>query len=267
MAAFRRGKEKLKKVYAFLQKLVSIIVIFEKIEEVEELEKRKVKINDELAASYERIYFDSLDTREKLGFRAQVPMAILISLGGAQSFMVLAVEPVDESWFFCFFVFSLMLSFLFIVRSFQYFLKVMSGQSYRYIPTLIQIEKYRGDVINSYKDEEGAEEWLTDWVNMAVKEEVLLQMAHCASHNVLRNDLRSRYSSKGHFFLACSVCFTFFSFLFFYFRNLKENPVHKVQLVNKSEFKQKIKYNLVEEALYKKKDYFYKNSDFRNLHD
>lgn len=218
-------------ITGFAAKAVLFLKGAPKIKEIPEYVAPDIEVDASAAALYERMYFDTLETRENLVARLQVPLAVALSLVGAQSYMILATDFSKTGWVFSLYAIFLAIAFFTILRTSQHFFGVLSGHSYRFIPTPSDFEDFRQRAVEKFSDESPGSEWIEHWVNLTLRREILKHMITCATFNALRNDLRSGRSWRGHVLLMYSGVFTAMAFAAFHLGSLREIPVHRVQVV------------------------------------
>jgi hypothetical protein len=180
---------------------------------------------------YERVYFGELEMREKIVARMQVPLAIILSLFGALSYMCLAIDFSKRGWVWYMFIVLMAVGVWFAARAARLLFQVLSGHAYRFMPSLLEYEDFRRASIAKFRDVEGAEQWLDSWVMTTMNREITRQFVTCSSYNAGINVDRSTRSWKAHTLLLRSGIITALAFVLFYLGELKEVPIYKVELV------------------------------------
>lgn len=165
-------------------------------------------VDDTAFDLYSKMYFTSLDLRERMAARAQIPLAAILALLGAQSYLFLNELFEKRGLELVLYAGGLAVSFAFVCRSAILFFKVLSGQTYKVIPNLAQFETYRTTCLAEYASDTDTKEWHEQWAMTTVRGEIATHLADCASHNSEINDLRSEYSWKAHRSLMISVAST-----------------------------------------------------------
>lgn len=181
---------------------------------------------------YERAYWFELDTREKIVARLQVPIGILLALFGAQAYMLLGADLTKSTWIYSCFLLILLIAFCFCARSAQLMFQVMSGHIYRFIPTLQEFERYRLSCYAKFRCVEGADQWMEHWVETSFRTELCEKIVGSTSYNAVINEDRSTRAWRAHTLLLWSGILTVLAFCIFFLGNLREVPIHKIELVS-----------------------------------
>lgn len=228
---FRPFRERRGALLITCRRLLDFLLCRATIDDFPEPTLTDVDVDEATAAFYERVYFDSLETREKLIARMQVPLALILSIAGALSYMALGTSLTQMNLIFWVYVILIFAAFVTLIRAGQYFHAVLSGYKYLFIPTLWEFEEYRSEAIQKFSDEPEADEHLEDWVTLTLRREILKHFIACSSHNALRNEFRSNSSWAGHRLLMYSGILTVMAFAIFRLADLRESPIHQVELV------------------------------------
>ncbi len=170
--------------------------------------------------------------REKIVARMQVPLAVLVPLLGVHAFLVGSVDKSRFDWSSFFFWLSLLISLFWTLRSGHLFFQVLSGHTYRFIPFLHELEKYRKNCIKEFKKNPDADKWLTEWVSITCKSHLMQHYIVCASHNSQLNADRSNRSWKAHTLLLRGALGTGLTALIFLVFDLKETTIHHRSRLN-----------------------------------
>lgn len=172
-----------------------------------------LKVDETAYEHYSKMYFFSLDVRERLASRAQAPLTAILALLGAQSYFFL--NELFKKQGSTLFVLLLLLTaaFIFACVSSVLLFKVLSGTTYEVMPTAEALEKYRVQCIDSYSEQTDTSEWHEQWAEMTVRGEIARNLSQCADHNGKMNDKRSEYSWHAHRFLLISVALTLLVFI------------------------------------------------------
>ncbi|MGB6103078.1 MAG: hypothetical protein WBF88_04425 [Pusillimonas sp.] len=172
-------------------------------------------VDDTAFELYSKMYFTSLDLRERMAARAQIPLAAILALLGAQSYLFLNELFEKRGYELAFYAVFLTLAFAFVCRAAVLFFKVLSGQIYKVIPAPLALEKYRGKCLAQYAAnlDGDSEQWHDQWAATTVRGEMATHLADCATHNGEINDLRSEFSWRAHRSLMISVALTAIVFI------------------------------------------------------
>lgn len=188
--------------------------------------------DNETISFYERIYFLEIEMREKIVARMQVPLAVLVPLLGVHAFFVGSADKSRLDWSGFFFWLSLLISLFWTLRSGHLFFQVLSGHTYRFIPFLHELERYRKNCIEEFKRNPEADKWLNEWVSMTCKSHLTQHYILCASHNSQLNADRSNRSWKAHTLLLRGALGTGLAALLFLVFDLRETTIHQVKLID-----------------------------------
>ncbi|RXT81760.1 hypothetical protein B1F69_28890, partial [Pseudomonas syringae] len=142
----------------------------------------------ELSALYEKLYFNETDRREKIGARLSIPMALLLAVSSLLGYMVNMAPAADSGfsavWFWIFFNISA----LFWLLAAWYFRGAWAnGLADKLMPTAVQIEDYKTEILKSYAHLEDAEELTAIALGKFIKNYYM----EASSTNAILNDRRS----------------------------------------------------------------------------
>lgn len=186
------------------------------VDKNKELNSTKIdwmRVDDVAFELYSKLYFSSLDIREKMAARAQLPLAVTLALIGAQSYLVENELFDKRGWELAAYALLLLVSFGFLCSSSHLFSKVMSGQTYKVLPDPLEIEQYRLTCLSSYSEHLEQAEWHDQWAATAIRGEIARNLVECATENGRMNDRRSEYSWLGHRRLSIAVVLTAVAFV------------------------------------------------------
>lgn len=197
------------------------------------------EIDAETLLLYERVYFHELDSRDRVIERMQIPIAMMLALYGAQAYLLSNSNYLPASAYLFGFAFCLGASILAGIVGGVSVFKVLTGHTYRLLPTLIDLESYRRNCANTFAASEGAQQYLDVWVKTSVVRDTARQLIVCASHNALQNTKRSGMSWAAHVSLMISGVTAAAAFLLFHIGDLKQEPVHAVEIVEMRQNREK----------------------------
>lgn len=172
---------------------------------------------------YEKLYFHEIEVREKLGGRLQAPMAIIVSLIGALTYLLQNFDKEHNSAYATWFFFLLALSSVVLIIAVYFFVRSWYGNTYAFIPSADATEQYRQllqKTYEQYKDGDSlAETYLNDYL--------CTKYIACATQNTQCNDLRSLSLHKTNGTLIVSTILVAASFLVFSIGDLDRTKASK----------------------------------------
>jgi hypothetical protein len=164
------------------------------------------------------MYFYELDAREKITSRLQLPLAILLA---AISFFGVVIKGLnaitlvnDNTTFIVFLAFS----FIVIVVAAGFFVRALWGHTYEFIPTPVETEKYKEQLIATYKEFDDCD----NLVEKYLKEYLYRYYSECATKNTHVNDIRSEALHKCISCLVLAAIPLLTTYVLFNFYNLNE---------------------------------------------
>lgn len=172
-----------------------------------------LKVDTTAYEHYSKMYFFSLDLRERLASRAQAPLTAILALLGAQSYFFLNELFKKQGLTLVVLLLLVIAAFIFACVTSVLLFKVLSGTKYEVMPTAEAIEKYRAECLNSYASQAESSEWHEHWAGTTIRAEIARNLSLCADHNGRMNDRRSEYSWHAHRFLLISVALTLLVFI------------------------------------------------------
>jgi hypothetical protein len=181
-----------------------------------------------LADFYEKLYFHEVDARDKLYARLQTPLAMLLALGGAFSFLL---QNVDRSLTgavpFAFWVIWAA-GLLFVGLSGHNLIRAAWGHEYAFLPLTAKWDAYRVDCEKTYEEFEDSKVL----VKSALEAAICAEHIKCATINAGINDSRSYKLHLTIRHLISAACLVLVAFGIFLFGNLDKNlqPSQKTRI-------------------------------------
>jgi len=172
-----------------------------------------------LADFYEKLYFHEVDARDKLYARLQTPLAMLLALGGAFSFLL---QNADRSLTgavpYAFWA-TWCVTLLFIGLSGHNLIRAAWGHEYAFLPLTVKWDSYRADCEKTYEEFEDSKGLVKSALEAAICEEHI----KCAAINAGINDGRSYRLHLTIRHLITAACMVLVAFGIFLFGNLDKN--------------------------------------------
>lgn len=192
------------------------------------VESRICMEHKDIFALYEKLYFHEIDIREKLNSRLQAPLALIVSFIGTLAFFLQNYNHQDSSYASYLFIVFIFLSAITLTRAIYTFIKSWHNNTYFFLPSSEDTERYRKQLIETYKEYQDSEKLaMGHFSNYLMKYYI-----DCSSKNTACNDRRSIFLHKTSKALILTALFMFAAFLPFYFGGLNKNEVKKVMEVS-----------------------------------
>lgn len=194
--------------------------------------ERPIADEPELKALVESLYFHEIQTREDLGQRLQIPLAVLIALAGIVGQMLQNMERGQTgNWVYAFW-FAVTGCAGLLAAAFFFFVRTGWGHVYKYLPVAGDLENYRSECNKLYENYPYSKEL----VETAVRKAVYDRLVECVTVNSAINDHKSYNILILNRVLAFAAVFSFASFLFFYFGEL-DKKYQEIKIVGPLEVK------------------------------
>lgn len=172
------------------------------------------------------MYFHEIQTRENLGQRLQIPLAVLIAVAGLMGQLLQNMERGQTgSWVVAFWV-AVSGCAVMLGAGFFFFVRSGWGHTYQYLPSAGEMEKYRKECTEHYADYQFCDEY----VEAAMRTAIDKWLVDCATANAAINDHKSYNILWLNRVLATAAVFSFLTFVFFYFGEL-DKKYHEVKIV------------------------------------
>jgi hypothetical protein len=113
----------------------------------------------ELFQLYEKLYFHEIDAREKLNSRLQTPLTLIVSLIGALAFLVQNYAHRSSSLLAIFFIIFASMAASSLATAMYFFMRSWIGTEYFFLPSALESETYRQQLIQHYAPYETDGEW------------------------------------------------------------------------------------------------------------
>lgn len=188
--------------------------------------------NKTLGELFEKLYFHEIQSRENLSQRLQIPLAVLVALAGILGQMLQNMERSQPgSWFAAFWTAVAIASALLAISVF-WFGRAQWGHRYKYLPTPEELEDYRNQCVDLYKEYPNKKRLVDDAIDAAIYE----RYVECTPRNSNVNAQKSEDIAWLNRVLAGGAVFKFLSFLCFHFGEL-DKKYHEVKVVEPIEMK------------------------------
>lgn len=189
-----------------------------------------------LAEFFEKHYFHEVDARDKLYSRLQIPLAMLLALGGALSFMIQNVDRGATGAYAFVFWGACVVAVIFIGLSLKSLVAAAWGHEYAFLPVSEEWEKYRKECEELYAEYENSDELVDSALRTAIHNKHIT----CATVNAQINEKRSFSLYLTIRYLIIAACAGFFAFAVFFVANLDKSSRPKptdVRILNLVEMK------------------------------
>jgi hypothetical protein len=166
------------------------------------------------AEYYEKLYFQELDSRNKIENRLRLPFTIFAIVFAMVGFLfneALVVKNVTLSGFFWLFYIS---STIALILSIFFFVKAWYGYTYLLMPEASIQEGYYSEILESYRTD--YPKMAESWASEAFQEYLLATYSKYASHNTQNNDKKSDNLHKSITSLLISFTLASVSYLPYY---------------------------------------------------
>lgn len=172
---------------------------------------------------YEKLYFHEVDSREKLNARLQMPLALLISLIGVVAFLLQNYEHRGFSPSAILFSLFLTGAVVALIAAIYYFILSWYGNTYAFVPSAAEIEKYRQTLLDTYRPYDEGNKLAANYFHQYM----LKSYIDSSSVNTACNDNRSINLHKTNTALIFSAVIAFVAFLMFFFGGLQKGQISK----------------------------------------
>jgi len=187
--------------------------------------------SEDLFKLYEKQYYHEIEVRDKLNARLQIPLAVLVATIGFLGFMLQNKSPDVSGFGVALFWVAYGVSLVGVVFSVVFFRKSWFGHTDKLLPTAIETENYRQQLIDLYEPYESKDELVEE----GLKKYLFNYYVEFSSQNTINNDSRSYNLYKMTVSLTTSAIFAFIAFVPYHFNGLdKDNhskPI-KVEIVS-----------------------------------
>ncbi|EHZ7124103.1 hypothetical protein WFH67_21585 [Vibrio vulnificus] len=190
---------------------------------------------------YEKTYFHEMEVREKLVGRVQINFALVATGFAVLSYMVRMLDFSSNHVVLGLFILSVLFSIGLAGFCVYHLVKAFWGNEYKGIPTGLDIDNYRDQMV-VYKSQievfnkENPDESVPDVdVDTRVYDYVYSKFRDCSSHNTKVNDLRSAHIHDSfRWLLRTAIPFIFASFFFIAGDLDVSSPRKETPILNKS---------------------------------
>ncbi|WP_218141811.1 hypothetical protein [Nitrosospira multiformis] len=156
--------------------------------------------------------------REKLSARLQMPMTLIVTLCGAQAFLLQNYKYHTFSGLMYSFWVLIVVSFALLMVTICYFVRSWWNHTYSFLPSAQVNEDYRQSLIEFYKTCENGEQLAAEHFTDYLRTHYIC----CSAANTVCNDIRSVYLHKTNGMLIITAICTVGTFLVFSFGSLGE---------------------------------------------
>lgn len=177
---------------------------------------------EDLFNLYEKLYFHELETREKILNRLQIPLAIIVSFVSFYGYVAKGIDLSSGLWDVILYIF-LLASLILFALSLYNFIRAFFNHTYELIPTAVETEGYRNQLIEHYNGYPTSGQLVDD----AFDNYLYKYYAECATANTKINDKRSSFIHNCNKWLAFNLPFLFLVFLIFSFSGVDKNSKKK----------------------------------------
>ena len=161
---------------------------------------------------YERLYFNELDRREKIGARLTLPFTAMVATIGLLSFMLNSDRGLPPGFIKLIFWGIFALATLFLILGAWFFRKAWYGSTDRYIPTAFELEHYYESSRESYSNFPEGKEWASRRFNELLFERYIKS----STANAENNDYRTKNVFASSLFLTVAILLSLFAAVPFY---------------------------------------------------
>jgi|GEM_PF-1103021 len=183
----------------------------------------------ELFNLYEKLYFHELESREKILNRLQIPLAIIVSFVSFYGYIAKGIDFSTEPWNILIYVLIFVSISLFAITIYN-FIRAFFNHTYELIPTAIETEGYRLELIDLYKGYPTSAQLVED----AFDAYLYRYYSECSTVNTKINDERASFVYNCNKYLVSNLPFLFLIFLVFSFCGIDKNSrekEYKVEIV------------------------------------
>ncbi|MDG4867504.1 hypothetical protein P8631_05775 [Guyparkeria sp. 1SP6A2] len=136
---------------------------------------------------YEKLYFHEIDARDRIQSRLQIPLALLLGIASAWTYLAKQLPGAEKDTLFWIFIGLLLVTATLFASSLCFFAKAYFGNEYHFIPSANDTESYRKTLLKTYEDYEDGEQIARDHF----KDFLYDYYANCSSKNAETNDNRT----------------------------------------------------------------------------
>ncbi|MEO5347699.1 MAG: hypothetical protein H7834_15170 [Magnetococcus sp. YQC-9] len=187
----------------------------------------------EIFQLYERLYFHEIDVREKLNYRLQLPLALIITLLGVLGSFIQHFHHHQFSYFEIGFWLFFFISTAMLGRAIFFFSKAWINNSYFLLPTSREIDKYRKSFVDLFKDHHQGQVLTRN----GFSQYLIHSYIENASINADCNVRRSGYLNRTGMTLIITAILLLITVFFFYFGEINKpasgqsqhNCAHSIQ--------------------------------------
>lgn len=183
--------------------------------------------NSQLLNLYKEIYFSELTMKEQLISRMHLTIAFLFGSIGIFGYFTKTVDFSVSNNYSAVFIISYILLFCILVHCSIYFVRSWWGHSYVMLPTLRELEDYRLNLLETYKEYEDGKEIAHNHFD----EQLIIKYANCAGINQLLNEKRGEYFHTCNTSLILSAIPIIVCFFTFHYGKLEKVPSQSIQPV------------------------------------
>jgi len=189
-----------------------------------------MELIEKLLNHYKETYYFEIDRRDKINSNLNIPITIFILVVGTLSYYLNNLPNLDYDFMSVFFLISIFALTINTSFSFYYIYRCLTGYTYDYVSSTIEIDKYINDLgeYDSQRDENSK-------LNIDYELTTLLveQYCQCASTYSQNNKIKSGYfHSASASLLYAVIILAVSAFPFFVLKYQSPNQVQKVEITN-----------------------------------
>ena len=179
--------------------------------------------NTELKQFYERLYFQEVESRDKLHARLQLPLTLVLALIGAVAFLFQNFDYQLSSWtaqrvaFLFFFISGSAILLFALIR----FVNALYNNEYYFLPDSKKTAEYRALLEKTYEEFEDRETLVLDALDK-YKTDYYIEYA---AFNTQTNDRRSAYIHQCNGAIIGATVLFIAAYLAFYFGDLDRSRI------------------------------------------
>lgn len=176
---------------------------------------------------YQQLYWHEIEAREHLNSRLQVPLAIIVALGGVLGFMLQNYEHKSLTWTTGSFIFFVLGASVALIVATTLFIRSGYRHAYLFLPTAQVIEAHRANLETYYTTYPDPNLSPAD----AFDEYVLKHYIDYSTVNSTINDTRSSKLHQTNTAIICTATLLIAAFLVFYLGRLDKGNEEKTNKV------------------------------------
>lgn len=182
----------------------------------------------ELFDFYEKLYFHEIEIRSDMSNRLQIPFAILFAIANIGSYIISHSDFTYKCSISYIYYFLLIISTIFFALSGYYFIRVLVGNKYHFLPQANVMEQYRMAILEYYEKNKN----IPDNSQNDFKRYLYETYNDCSSKNTITNDKRSYFIFKCNEFLICCTITLAVAYMILICSGINKDNHDKIYKVN-----------------------------------